>query len=438
MRTWSKYAGLTVALIVGAGLAACDCGGLIDPFGNADGGAEGDAGPPSQDLYCGGMLAQTTFTFGLCVCEDLNMGSAFYTDGYSASAGAYQPGQESGSVGVHGTFRNYGDTDVGGSLYTGLDSRPIGNHDFRGELHVGGEAFTAGADIHVFNDAYVVGDITGIRYTIDGTLHIPASSAVGVAVDAANVVREPVSVQPPCRCQGDAAIDVLGRVAAAQQRNDNAAIGLTPDTLIGVTTETDLDLPPGQYYLDAVSALWPVRLHVTGPTALYIAGDLESTSIFEVVLEPAGPNPQLDIFIAGRIAATGVFELGTSSLPSRVRAYVAGDGDIPLFGDLTLGLNLYAPNARIIAAGPLEIWGALYCRELLEAGLVEIHYDTDVLSAADTCDPGNPVQLPDSCDSCEDCGNQACVDGQCGACSDSAECCPPLICDDGTCRAIEY
>ncbi|MFH1811438.1 MAG: hypothetical protein ABIJ09_22040 [Pseudomonadota bacterium] len=437
---------ISCLLLLAAG--ACDCGGLVAPWGDGsddagvtsdasgDGGRGADAGGDAG--YCGGLLAQTTFTFGLCVCEDLNMGAGFYTDGYSASSGAYQPGQESGSVGVHGTFRNYGDSDIGGTLYCGVDSRPIGNHDIRGELRVGGEAFTAGADIHIFNDAFVVGDITGIRYVIDGTLHIPAASTVGAAVDATQVVREPVVVQTPCRCQGDNPVDITGRIAQAAQHNDNARIGLTSDALVDVTTETDLDLPPGQYYLDSVSAIWPVRLHLTGPTAVYIAGDLHSTSVFEAVLETSGPNPQLDLFIGGNIAATGQFELGTRTLPSRVRAYVAGSDDIVLLGDLNLGLNLYAPYARVLAAGPLEIWGALYCRALVEAGLVEVHYDSDVLAAAQTCDPTAPVHLPERCDSCLDCGNQACRNNQCTTCTDSTQCCPPLICNSGVCMAIGY
>ncbi len=37
------------------------------------------------------------------------------------------------------------------------------------------------------------------------------------------------------------------------------------------------------------------------------------------------------------------------------------------------------------------------------------------------------------CFSCRDCGNQACVDGRCGSCTDSAQCCAPLLCLNSTC-----
>ena len=37
------------------------------------------------------------------------------------------------------------------------------------------------------------------------------------------------------------------------------------------------------------------------------------------------------------------------------------------------------------------------------------------------------------CGDCRDCNNQACVGGTCGACTDSSQCCAPLLCLAGTC-----
>lgn len=439
MKRWNLCLVLSLALVVwGTG-----CGGPVDPLGGdpgaagsggggaAGGGAGGGAASGGGSTWCGGILAQTTFTFGLCVCGDMNMAGGLYTDGFSGS-GKAAPDELAGSAGVNGTFRNYGDTDIGGSLFTGADFHPIGNHDIRGELHVGGEAEIAGGDIHIFQDAYVTGSILGIRYVIDGVLHIPAASSVGLAVEAADVVREPVRVVPPCRCDQDREVDIAGRVAEAARDNDNGRIGLTPEALVGVVHPVDLELPPGRYYLDRLTAFAPVEIRVTGPTALFIEGDLKSASIVEIVLAENAPDAALDIFVAGSILATGVFELGTRDRPAQVRAYVAGAEDVRLAGDLDLGLNLYAPNARVVAAGPLDIWGSLTCRELLDAGVVRVHYDTDVLDAGDDCDPG-PLDPVEGCTGCEDCGNQACIDGECTSCTDSAQCCAPLMCVNGTC-----
>lgn len=43
---------------------------------------------------------------------------------------------------------------------------------------------------------------------------------------------------------------------------------------------------------------------------------------------------------------------------------------------------------------------------------------------------------PEMCESCDDCGGQACVDGECGECTDSSECCPGLLCISGSCESV--
>ena len=45
-------------------------------------------------------------------------------------------------------------------------------------------------------------------------------------------------------------------------------------------------------------------------------------------------------------------------------------------------------------------------------------------------DGGTPTT---GCQTCLDCKGQACVDGVCGACTNSADCCAPLICKSGKC-----
>ena len=64
---------------------------------------------------------------------------------------------------------------------------------------------------------------------------------------------------------------------------------------------------------------------------------------------------------------------------------------------------------------------------------VRVHYDRAVLSVGENC-PGNPPG--EDCDSCLDCGNQACIDGQCGACRTDDDCCPPLVCVAGRCLTL--
>ena len=75
-----------------------------------------------------------------------------------------------------------------------------------------------------------------------------------------------------------------------------------------------------------------------------------------------------------------------------------------------------------------DVYGSVFAGDFLGSARVAIHYDSAVLQVGQPCDdPG------DDCGTCEDCGNQACINGTCGECSDSAQCCPPLICENGTC-----
>jgi hypothetical protein len=45
---------------------------------------------------------------------------------------------------------------------------------------------------------------------------------------------------------------------------------------------------------------------------------------------------------------------------------------------------------------------------------------------------------PSGCQTCLDCNGQACVASQCGACTNSAQCCAPLECVNGTCGYVVH
>ncbi|MEW5850625.1 MAG: hypothetical protein AB2A00_17700 [Myxococcota bacterium] len=395
-------------------------------------------GSPDAGAICGGDLAQITFRWGLCICEDMALASVLETDAFDSAAGPYTQGTIGGAVGVNGTYRNLAVSDINGSLFTGVDLRPIGDHDFRGEVHVGGAAVAAG-DIHVFHDTWVTEEIRGIRWVIDGDLHIPAGATVSAAVDAQSVVNEPVNVAPPCGCEESEIIDIASIIASRRTDNDNEVIGLTPDAWESLTAEVDLTLPCGRYYVTGIGAAAAVTLHATGRTALYVDGDIRLAGVLEVELET--PEAEMDIFVAGNIVAAGILRFGSSERPARVRTYVAGTEDILLAGDLDFGGNLYAPRARVMAAGPMEIFGSIFARSMVEAGLVTVHYDKAVLVAGNSCGTadspdGGPGIPSGSCQSCTDCLNQACVGGTCGACTDSSECCAPLVCEEGRCISI--
>ncbi|OGQ24065.1 MAG: hypothetical protein A2138_11265 [Deltaproteobacteria bacterium RBG_16_71_12] len=413
----------------------------------------GVVGVTPSAAVCGADLAATTFRFGLCTCEDLAFSTVLRVEAFRADPS--QP-VEGGSAGTNGSFTSTGDSSIAGTLAVGGSALPIGNHEIGGELYTQGDVTSAG-DIDIGADAWVGGDLRGFVTDVVGTLHVPAASTVGLGTTAASVVNTPVTVEPPCPCDPGDRLDVNAFIADAEQHNDDAAIGLTRDALIGLLQPKELTLPPGRYYVDRISAVAPLWLTVTGPTALYVGGDVESVSVFEIHIEGAG---ELDLFVGGSLLASGDFEMGVEGgPPSKVRTYIAGAEDIVLAGDLDFQGNLWAPNARLIAAGPLDVEGALLVREIVEAGVIHVGWDESVQDGAGSCDEtGMPVDGGDDggnsgdpggdpggdqsgddpppaagCDSCEDCGNQACNDGVCGACASSLDCCAPLVCAGGTC-----
>jgi hypothetical protein len=89
----------------------------------------------------------------------------------------------------------------------------------------------------------------------------------------------------------------------------------------------------------------------------------------------------------------------------------------------------------------ITAYGALYCNNFIGQGdNTDIHYDRASLQLGkECCDNGNS-EIPGcpktpTCGTCKDCGNQACINGACGQCTSSAQCCPPLTCQSGACTA---
>jgi hypothetical protein len=98
----------------------------------------------------------------------------------------------------------------------------------------------------------------------------------------------------------------------------------------------------------------------------------------------------------------------------------------------------YSAEAMFRTESDLEMFGAVFAGDYHSTSNTKIHYDGAATSLADEC----PAPAPPggdggaggpSCGSCRDCGNQACVGGKCGSCTDSAQCCSPLRCVAGSC-----
>lgn len=400
-----------------------------------------DGGVPGG--RCAGSLAATTFRFALCTCDGLVTSHDLTTDAFDSATGA-SVGGVAGSVGTNGMLNVGGSRmQIGGSLWvssaTGIASSAPSV--INGELYCGG-TLGGSASVRVGMAASVAGNVSVSDITVGGVLTLPAGAVISDPTPtAASIRRADVRVDPPCDCAASRRPTLSAFLSRYRSTNDNAAIGLRADRFTNVTGSESLDLPCGRYSVDSILGPGSLAVRVRGRVALFVQGDVSLNGSLSFALDPGA---ELDVFVGGNVNAAGALDFGSRMTPARVRVYVAGTGTINLSGGSVFAGNLYAPDAEIVTAGALEVYGAIFARRLAAGGAVTIHYDTAVLREGERCDPMTPGDggAPDGsvpgqgCGSCRDCDNQACVAGRCGACTTSAECCAPLQCWNGRCIVV--
>jgi hypothetical protein len=282
-------------------------------------------------------------------------------------------------------------------------------------------------------DGYVLGNINAsgqAPMTFYKDLVVPAAGTTRTGVVVRGVVRSTTpdfTVPPPCDSCGPASIPV-GTIVdqyAAPAANDDAAIGLSPAAMSNLAGASRLDLPCGYYYLNSIQSGGNVTVYAHGHTALFIGGDARAL----VLTFSVDPGGSLDVFIKGTVAATSDFAVGNPNYPALTRVYIGSPG-VTLSGEAHFSGLVYMAGSDINLTSHITAYGALYCNNFVGQGdNTDIHYDRAALNQGYGCDIA-----PSGCTSCRDCGNQACVNGACGACRTSADCCAPLICNAGTCQ----
>ncbi len=385
---------------------------------------------------CADRTAAVTFTYGLCSCDEIGLprlSSETEVDAYDSASGPYVSGP-GGSVGANGEIRT-AEFTVSGDLRAGSGAGVMLNATTIGlQLHSSGNV-EAVESVSVGDDAFVGGALSG-EIAIAGALHTPACGAVPGSVTSASCVDEAVTVPPPCACAADELIPIDGIVAhyAMAANNDNAAVGLAPDVFATTGGPRRLDLPCGYYYLDQIQGAVTIVAH--GRTALFVGGDIDASSAMTFTVDPGAT---LDVYVAGTLHASAALRIGSPAYPRNMRFYVGGTDSsftparsIDLTSDTDLAGLLYAPYGAVVSSSTLEMYGAIFAGRYHNSSSTFIHYDRAAAGLGEACDD----EPPPGCTSCRDCGNQACVDGACGACSADGDCCSPLRCVAGTCTGL--
>lgn len=399
-----------------------------------EGGAAGDAASvlctvdgavPTLSLGdggCVGDLAARAFRFALCVCEEANFNAGFRSvtvGGADAGAGA--------SVGVNGNFTSALPASINGSLWTrqGVDSAQSLRVD--GELHCAGNLIRSGTAT-VRSDAWVGGaiNLSQGRLEVSGTLTQPANVVNNTPSIVAGARRSAaVPTTNPCDCQPSQLLPIGALVQGVAAANDNGAVGLSSQAFSSVSQATVRDLPCGKLYLAQVSTTAPLTLRVGAQTVLAVAGDLDLGADFTIELTSA--TASLDLLVGGTIRSNSAVRIGSAARPAAVRLYVGGATSLDTSANWEVHGNLYAPTAVLNTSGGAVMDGAVFVRSLAASAPVTFGYDKRVLAVPDNCAP------PRGCNDCRDCRGQACLGGQCGACTDSSQCCAPLMCVGGEC-----
>lgn len=428
--------------------AACDVGeGCMGgacvpsvPLGPGPEGCVGGGPPivirdaPAAEGTCADRTAAITFTWGLCACDDIGLpelSSETRIDAFDSTVGPYEPGGAGGGMAANGRIRTSelgvsGDVRVAGAEGLRAAQSTIGR-----EVRSGGDLRTA-ETMRIGEDAFVAGALEG-TVEIAGALHTPDCGGVPGDVSHASCVSEAVTVPAPCACAPSELVPIAEIVAhyAMPANNDNGIVMLEPDVFTTGGGPRRLDLPCGYYYLDAIEGAVTIAAH--GRTALFIGGDVDAGSAMAFVVDPGAT---LDVFIGGTLRATSSLRVGSPAYPRNVRFYVGGvdtSVDPPRSVDLTSDVDLaglfYAPYGVVSSTSSLEMYGAIFAGDFHNTASTRIHYDAAAARLGEDC----PDVPGSGCSSCRDCGNQACIAGECGACTDSSQCCAPLRCVAGAC-----
>jgi hypothetical protein len=392
---------------------------------------------------------------------------------------------------------NQANTHVGGDFWiygtTGLAIK--GNTQVKGIL-VNDNTIDVTKTTRIYEEAYVGGGWTAggnSDMTIDktlytevacpplpsGTLHLNGNPACVTVTDWWGAqgygagTTNPTKPPPPCGKDDNSdgsLIDVKSIVNTYSSPTKNDNFNVTPNIpynlFDNVTTAARVDLPCGYYYFTQMNIGKDTTIVVHGRTAIFIAG---AVRVSQKLILDLDPTATLDIFVGGAVNVSNIVELGSPAFPRRSRLWIGGAGcagtgactantdccsgvcGTEIAGQCNSGGGGSLSNAMSLSNGgffngliwsgwgsfdhtapstnPLTMYGSIYTG-YFDGNKTNIHYDLGATKLGEECPPP-PANAP--CDSCRQCGNQACVNNRCGsACTSDSQCCAPLKCDQGS------
>jgi hypothetical protein len=248
------------------------------------------------------LASQSPFDFGIFGESSVTMSGKATTDSYDSGNGPYTPGGTNGDVGTNATGQ--GAITVSGNAQVGGDAM----------VGPGGDPATA---ITTSGNALIVGSQTAAA--------------------------SPTPLNP---------VEIPSQLP-----------NLGPLSVGGQTT---LTLAGGSYWYESVSVSSGANVRFTGPTTLYVSGQVS-------------------------ISGSGIFS-SSGDLPPNLLIKVKGDANVNLSGSGNIYGAIYAPQSQVSISGNGELFGAVVGKILSFSGTGNdpymVHYD-EALGSAGSGSTGN-------------------------------------------------
>jgi len=360
-----------IVVVAAVVLAAC---------GEEGGGGDGSRGKVARaaitiegnDVSCSSPATQAFAGAGVCICDDVSLvGSGLVVVceektpvevGVNGKSNVVGDWTISGNLTSWGGVNDVGELEVTGDLMTPASVSGVGSLEVGKDLIVGGDLSTVG-ELKVGGLIRVQGKVTRV-----GT----GGAATGPYLPRSN---------PPCACNPSQLIDVKGAVEAARAKNDNASIGL--ESTVKSVGDLKLTLSGGRYFIDGLDSVGTVKLKVTKPSALFIAGDLKTVGTDTIDVDEGA---SLDLYVAGSIENVGTWSVGEGTLAGVVRLFIGGDGSsLKVVGEKDFVGSIYAPTSSLELVGDMSIRGALFAKSLQGTGRLLVDHAKNAAPPAEAC-----------------------------------------------------
>ena len=152
-------------------------------------------------------------------------------------------------------------------------------------------------------------------------------------------------------------------ITAHSSGRGRAVSPLDDDGNFSLTGNTTYDLLPGTYYLNNLTLSGQAALNISGPTVIYLTGDLDTAG--------------------GRLA-------NDTGIPGNLKILMTG-GTARLTGNIDFHAVIYAPNTDVTITGTGSLYGAVVGKTLDMRGTGDVHYDEALDLSPEIILPAKPV-----------------------------------------------